>query len=129
MQPYLTSAMAAGAGGYLLKNVPVRELLNAVRSPRSGEMVLSQPLAAKLFRAVAETTTTSHGQLDEKDRGLLRFGALGLSNKEIGARLFLSERSVQARFSAIFEKLGVSTRTEAILRAVKEGWLGVDELP
>lgn len=130
-QPYLLSALTAGAAGYLLKSVPLRELLNAIRSLRAGETVLDQSLASKLFRGLVKPSgpMTPGNRLEDEDLDLLKLGAKGISNKEIGEKLNLSERTVQSRFTAIFSKLGVASRMEAVLKALKEGWLSVDDLP
>jgi DNA-binding NarL/FixJ family response regulator len=129
-EPYLRAAMGAGAAGYLLKSVPMRDLVNAIRSLCAGETVLDRALAEKIFRSVAGPSGgAANRSLDESDLGLLRLSVLGLGNKDIANRLHLSERTVQSRFASVFSKLGVASRVEAILKALKEGWLSVDDLP
>lgn len=129
-EPFLLSALEAGAAGYLLKNVPMRDLLNAIRSLKDGETILDQNLASKLLRNIAQSSGSApRNRLDENELELLKLGAQGISNKEIANRLYLSERTVQSRFTAIFNKLTVASRMEAILKALKEGWLTNDDLP
>ncbi len=129
--PYVLAALEAGVGGYLLKNVPMRELINAIRALHSGEIVMDQALAAKVLRTVARSRA---GQgpgcnLSSGDLELLKLGAKGMSNREIAAKLFISERTVQSHFASIFGELGVGSRIEAVVKAIKEGWLVPDDLP
>lgn len=129
--PYVLAALEAGVGGYLLKNVPMRELINAIRALRSGEIVLDQALAAKVLRTVTRSRAGPGPgyNLSSGDLELLKLGARGMSNREIGAKLFISERTVQSHFAGIFGKLGVASRIEAVVKAIKEGWLAPDDLP
>ena len=129
--PYVLSALEAGAGGYLLKNVPLRELMNAIRAVRLGEAVLDAAVAEKLLRNLSRPIASSRdsSQLSPREIEVLRFSAHGLSNADIAKRLFVSERTVQSYFTSIFNKLGVGSRLEAVLRALKEGWLTMDDIP
>jgi DNA-binding NarL/FixJ family response regulator len=129
--PYVLAALEAGAAGYLLKNVPLRELLNAVRALCVGETVLDQTVAEKLLRSLAKPMGSAHAgsHLNPREVEVLRLGAQGLSNIQIAKKLFVSERTVQSHFTSIFQKLGVGSRIEAVLRALKEGWLTLDDLP
>ena len=130
-EPYVLFAFEAGAGGYLLKNAPMAELLTAIRSMLSGETVLDRAVSQKLIRSLVKSGggTNLNGRLGPKEIELLKLGARGVSNKEIARQLSIGERTVQANFSNIFVKLGVGSRMEAVLRAVKEGWLTADDLP
>jgi NarL family two-component system response regulator LiaR len=82
-------------------------------------------------------SSLSHGQrpegaaecLSERELGVLKLAAKGMSNKEIAVELALGVRTVQSHLSHIFDKLGVSSRTEAVLRALKEGWLSLEQIP
>jgi DNA-binding NarL/FixJ family response regulator len=129
--PYVLSALEAGAAGYLLKNVPMRELLNAIRALRVGETVLDQKVAEKLLRSLTRPLggTNATSRLSSQELKVLKLGARGLSNKEIGDRLFVSERTIQSHFTTIFQKLGVGSRIEAVLKAIKEGWLNLADIP
>jgi NarL family two-component system response regulator LiaR len=128
--PYVLSALEAGAAGYLLKNVPMRELLNAIRAVLVGEAVLDQVVAEKLLRSLSKPAGDIRpgNWLSSTELEILKLGASGLSNKEIGRKLFVSERTIQSHFTVIFQKLGVGSRIEAVLRALKEGWLTMDEI-
>jgi NarL family two-component system response regulator LiaR len=130
--PYVFSVLEAGAAGYLLKNVPLRELIRAIRSIRSGESVFDQTVAEKVLRNLAKSWRgglASSTQLNPREFEVIRLGAKGLSNDEIADRLKISPRTVQTHFTHIFSKLGVGSRLEAILRCLKEGWLLSDDLP
>lgn len=130
-EPYVLAALEAGAGGYLVKNVPMKQLINAIKALYSGETVLDHDLASKVLRAVARSRG-SHGvgsNLSANDLQLLKLGATGMSNHDIAAKLFISERTVQSHFTSIFNKLGVGSRIEAVVRAIKEGWLAPEDLP
>jgi NarL family two-component system response regulator LiaR len=129
--PYVSSALEAGAGGYLLKNTPLRELMNAIRALPAGETVLERSIAEKLLRSMTKSQggVVEGASLSSRELEVLKLGAHGSSNKEISEQLSLSERTVQAHFTNIFTKLGVASRIEAIMKALKEGWLTVDDLP
>jgi NarL family two-component system response regulator LiaR len=129
--PYVLSALEAGAAGYLLKSVPMRELMNAIRALCVGEAVLDQKVAEKLLRSLAKPLGEAHvsGYMSPIELQVLKLGARGLSNKEIGDELSLSERTIQSHFTSIFQKLSVGSRIEAALKALKEGWLTIDDIP
>ncbi len=129
---YVLGAVQAGAAGYLLKNVRVRDLVAAIRALHAGEAVLDPTAAHKVFRRVAQgvggTTETSR-ELHERELELLKLAAKGMTNKEIAKELDISVRTVQSHLVNIFAKLEVGSRTEAVLHAVKRGWLTLDDLP
>ncbi len=130
--PYVFSVLEAGAAGYLLKNVPLRELIRAIRSLRSGESVFDQTVAEKVLRSLAKSWRgglVSSSQLNPRELEVIRLAAKGLSNEEIADRLVISPRTVQTHFTHIFSKLGVGSRLEAILRGLKEGWILLGDLP
>jgi NarL family two-component system response regulator LiaR len=130
--PYVFSVLEAGAAGYLLKNVPLRELIRAIRSLRSGESVFDQTVAEKVLRSLAKSWRgglISSSQLNPRELEVIRLAAKGLSNEEIADRLVISPRTVQTHFTHIFSKLGVGSRLEAILRGLKEGWILLGDLP
>ena len=129
--PYVLSALEAGAAGYLLKSVPMRELMNAIRGLYAGETILDQKVAEKILRALAKPSGDVHANnsMSPTELTMLKLGATGLSNKDIGDKLSISERSVQFHFTGIFHKLGVGSRTEAVIKALKEGWITLDDIP
>lgn len=130
-EPYVLAALEAGAGGYLLKNVPLRQLINAIKSLHSGETILDHDLATKVLRTIARSRSSpgSSSNLSTSDLELLKLGATGMSNRNIASKLFISERTVQSHFTTIFDKLGVGSRIEAVVRAIKEGWIPPEDLP
>ena len=131
---YVYAALEAGADGYLLKNVRGHQLVDAIRDVYAGEVVLAPHVARKV---VQWFSSLSHGQrieaaadyLSERELEVLKLAAKGMANKEIAAELSLGVRTVQSHLSHIFDKLGVSSRTEAVLRALKEGWLSFEHIP
>jgi DNA-binding NarL/FixJ family response regulator len=133
-EPYVINAIDAGAAGYLLKSVRVRELSAAIRALHDGEMVLDAGAARRVFSRLASSTGSasvdeaSH-HLHQRELEVLKLAAKGMSNKEIAQQLTISVRTVQTHFVNIFAKLNVNSRTEAVLHALREGWLSLDDLP
>jgi len=131
---FVFSLLEAGAAGYLLKSVRGRELIDAVRAVYAGESVLHPSIARKVLnrfvpapgkpgrREPAEVMT-------EREIEVLKLATRGLSNQDIAGELYLSVRTVQAHLEHIFNKLQVSSRTEAVVRALKEGWVTLDDIP
>jgi len=108
-------ALKAGAKGYLLKDVAPADLIACVRTVHQGGTWISQLVASKL---VARMTRV---QLTPREIGVLRQVAAGGSNKEIGDALNISEATVKIHLSRLFEKLGATSRTEAVAKAVERG--------
>lgn len=130
---YILALLEAGAAGYLLKNVSGKELANAIRAVYAGEAVLDPTIAQKVFSrfGTAEGQPSELAQLaelSERELEILRLAAKGLSNQDIAGKLFLSRRTVQAHLGNIFRKMDVGSRTEAVLQALRKGWLGLDDL-
>ncbi|NNH70244.1 response regulator transcription factor [Nocardia uniformis] len=113
----ILGAIEAGACGYILKDTPPSELLAAVQSAAAGESVLSPSVASKLMTRVRKPDTT----LSPREIEVLRLVADGLSNRDIGRRLFLSETTVKSHLVHIYAKLGVKSRTSAVARAREHG--------
>ncbi len=116
----IVRAVEAGAAGYLLKDVPLPQLAEAVRAAARGETVLAPPVAARLvsrLRAPAVEVPTAR-ELD-----VLRGVARGLTNAEIGRELFIGEATVKTHLMRVFAKLGVDDRTRAVMVAVERGLL------
>lgn len=110
-------AVRAGAKAYLLKDAPLDELLDCIRSVHSGGTCIPSALAAKLAsRMSGEALTT-------RELDVLKRLARGRSNKEIGTDLFISETTVKSHLRSLFSKLKVQSRTEAIAAANKRGWI------
>lgn len=123
----LAAAMQAGARGYILKGVAARELVGIVRSVSMGQGYVAPSLAAGLLARSSgrrpENVDPLAG-LTEREREVLEQVAAGLSNKEVGQRLHLSEKTVKHYMTLVMEKLGVRNRTEAALVARESGHSG-----
>ena len=116
----IVRAVEAGAAGYLLKDVPLPQLAEAVRAAARGETVLAPPVAARLvsrLRAPAAEAPTA------RELEVLRGVARGLTNAEIGRELFIGEATVKTHLLRVFAKLGVDDRTRAVMVAVERGLL------
>jgi len=131
---FVFSLMEAGAAGYLLKSVRGSELVDAVRAVYSGESVLHPSIARKVLNRFVPSLEKGQRQeppeiLSQREMEVLHLATHGLSNQDIADELSLSLRTVQAHLGHIFNKLRVSSRTEAVVRALKEGWITLDDIP
>lgn len=121
---YVFEAIKAGANGYLLKEVELDELLDAVRAVARGEAVIDSAIASRVlaeFRRPAPVAEAAEPDLAERDIEILRLLAEGLSNQDIADRLYLAEKTVRNRLSGIFRRLHLENRTQAALYAIQEG--------
>jgi NarL family two-component system response regulator LiaR len=130
---FVFGLLEAGAAGYLLKSVRGRELVEAVRQVYAGESVLHPSIARKVLNRFSQPAAKLPESkpvmlLSERETEVLQLATRGLSNQEIADKLFLSLRTVQAHLGHIFNKLKVSSRTEAVVRALKEGWVTLDDV-
>jgi NarL family two-component system response regulator LiaR len=117
-------AMRAGAIGYLLKDTEADELCRAIKAAAAGQVQLSPSVAARLMR---EVEPPQHPQpLTPRETEVLRQLALGQSNREIAAALVIAEKTVRTHVSNILSKLGVASRTQAALYAVRIGLVSLD---
>lgn len=123
---HLIAALKTGARAYILKGVVARELLRILRSVAVGESYVPPALAASLLlemhevgRQSAKSSESPLNDLTERERQILEEMASGLSNKEIGQKLFLSEKTVKHYITNILQKLQVRNRVEAALLAQK----------
>ncbi len=116
-------ALKAGAAGYVLKGVGGRELVSIVKDIAGGRSYVSPSLAARILGAMRERGRTAHpvDDLTSREEDILRLVAEGLSNKEVGLRLDLQEKTVKHYMTAILQKLQVRNRTEAALMA-RDRW-------
>ena len=131
---FIFSLLEAGAAGYLLKSVRGRELIDAVRAVHAGESVLHPSVARKVLNRFVPISGKPRTQetfevLSEREMDILRLVTRGLSNKDIARELCLSIRTVQGHLGHIFNKLQVSSRTEAVVRSLKEGWVTLNDVP
>ncbi len=130
---YILGLLEAGACGYLLKSARGSEVVRAIRAVRSGESVLDVAVTRKLLQRViapageAGASQTS-SQLTPREIEVLRLAAKGMSNKDIADTLFLSLRTVKAHLTNIFNKMGCGSRTDAIIKGLKEGYISLDDV-
>ncbi len=125
---YVFALLEAGAAGYLLKDVHAAELIKAIRAVRAGESVLHPAIARKVINRFAQPTDerekkSALEQLTERELEVLKLAAKGMTNREIAQELVLSVRTVQVHLSNVFGKLGVGSRTEAVVKGLRKGWL------
>jgi DNA-binding NarL/FixJ family response regulator len=123
---YVHAAITAGASGYLLKTVEATELRDSVTRVANGETALSPPVARTVLSWVAHPEPEAP-QLSQRERQVLELAAQGASNRTIASALFLSTRTVEAHMRSIFDKLGVSSRTEAVTYAVRHQWIQLSD--
>ena len=123
-QSRVQAALQAGASGYLVKDAAPEELAVAIRAARRGEVHLDAAITRRLMASLApsrDTTPNPFDELSDREREILRLIADGHANKEIARRLVISERTARTHVSHILRKLGLSSRTQAALLAVREG--------
>ena len=129
---YVFALLQAGANGYLLKTAEIDELVRAIRTVAAGQSALAPEVTGKVVAQftsgknlpeVAADNQEHYDGLTERELGILRLVGKGLSNKQIGKTLHISDRTVQAHLSNIFSKLDVNSRTEAVMYAVGKGWI------
>ncbi|MDP4013055.1 MAG: response regulator transcription factor [Candidatus Nanopelagicales bacterium] len=119
---YVRKAIEAGASGYLLKTVEPIELKESIKRVAHGESALSGSVARALLTRLSDPSAES-GQLSVRELQVLQLAANGASNRTIGQELFLSTRTVEAHMRNIFDKLGVSSRMQAVTEAVRHQWI------
>ena len=116
----ILTAIEAGASGYLLKAAPQEEILAGIRSVARGDVALAPSIAALLVSRMKAGPAIT---LSPRETEVLALVAQGLSNPEIGRRLFLGEATVKTHLLHVFEKLEVSDRTRAVTKAMELGLL------
>ncbi len=121
----VVGAVRAGAIGYLLKDTRADELCRSIKAAAAGQVQLSPQAAARLIREVR--TPESPQTLTERETEVLRLLAEGKANKEIALALSISETTVKTHVSNILMKLGVPSRTQAALYAIRIGLVKIDE--
>jgi DNA-binding NarL/FixJ family response regulator len=116
--PYVYGLLDAGAAGYILKTAESREIVSAVRATATGQSVIDPAVAPRLIARL--TQPTGKGDLlTERELDVLRLAARGRTNKQIGAELAISDRTVQNHLANIYAKLGVASRTEAVTEGLQ----------
>jgi DNA-binding NarL/FixJ family response regulator len=122
----VVAAVRAGAIGYVLKDAHGLELKEAIRAAADGRVHLAPEAAVRLLREVR--TAERSDRLTERETDVLRLIGLGLSNKEIARRLNIGEGTVKTHVSNLLNKLGLQSRTQAALQAVRLGLVREDEV-
>ncbi len=124
-EPFVMQALQAGANGYLLKTTEASDLIDAVRDVHAGQSALDKALIARLVQRAAQSGHPD-GQaptepLSQREVEVLALVAKGLTNKAIGARLGISDRTVQGHIANIFAKLQAQSRTDAVMIGLRLG--------
>jgi DNA-binding NarL/FixJ family response regulator len=128
-EAYAAGLLSAGATGYVLKDEALDSLAAAVRSVAKGDSWISQRVAGRLARkAASPAPSTEAGTITPREREVLRLLALGLRNDEIAEKLVISRRTVQNHVSTLYGKLGLQSRAEAVLFAIRHGIVEVSEV-
>jgi len=129
---YVSALLEAGAAGYLLKDVSASQLIDAIRAVHRGESVLHPVIARKVLerfrRSDGYVQEGALSLLTQRELDVLTKAAKGLSNKDIAKELFISVHTVESHLQGIFNKFGVGSRVEAVIQALKRGWLTLDDL-
>lgn len=134
---YVTALLGAGAAGYLLKDVPAAELVHAIRAVYAGEAVLHPAIVRRVLARLAEGEGSSargapggrdQALLTAREMEVLRLAASGKTNGQIAELLDFSIRTVQVHMTHVFGKLGVGSRTEAVVAGLRKGFISLDDL-
>jgi len=130
---YVFGLLEAGAAGYLLKTASGDELTRAIRAVYKGEPVLDPIIARKViayfrFRGKVAQVRKASEHLTNREIDIIKRAAKGMSNKGIANELHLSARTVEGNLRTIFNKLGVGSRTEAVVHGLRKGWFALEDL-
>lgn len=125
--PYVIAVLQAGANGYVLKTASPLEIIQAVRDVHEGKSAIQQAIAQKVIAFITHQKEEAPvDALSDREMEVVVALAKGLTNKAIATQLGISDRTVQGHIAHIFNKMGVSNRTEAVMRAVSLGWIPQD---
>jgi DNA-binding NarL/FixJ family response regulator len=129
---YIIGFLEAGAAGYLLKDVHIDEVIKAIRAVHAGESVLHPAVARRVIDrfvlpAEKRSAVDALDDLTEREMEVLRLAAKGMSNRQIAAELVISVRTVQTHLNNVFNKFGVGSRTEAVIYALRKGWITLED--
>ncbi|NLN69390.1 MAG: response regulator transcription factor [Chloroflexi bacterium] len=129
---WLFDAIRSGASGYLLKDRPSKELIEAIKGTMAGEAYIDPSVARKVLENVTQPHAMKKSQtklsLSPREEEILQLLTMGLYNSDIAQRLFLSEGTVRNYMSDLFSKLDVSDRTQAVLVALRSGLVDINKL-
>jgi DNA-binding NarL/FixJ family response regulator len=125
LDEYVYEALRAGASGFVLKDDPPEQLIAAVRTVAAGDALLSPAVTKRVIeqftRARRPQVPAAYEELTAREREIFRLIADGLSNAEIGARLFISDTTVKTHITHIFQKLDLRDRVQAVVLAYQAG--------
>jgi DNA-binding NarL/FixJ family response regulator len=122
--PYIIAVLQAGANGYVLKTASPLEIIQAVRDVHEGKSAINQAIAQRLIAFVTKQKDEAPlMKLSDREMEVLLSLAKGLTNRAIAAQMGISDRTVQGHIAHIFDKMCVSNRTEAVMRAISLGWI------
>jgi len=128
-EEYIAELLRAGAAGYLLKTIRIEDLVHAIRSIRAGEFVCDEALAHRIFKRSARPQPVALDcgkHLTRRETEVVKL-AVSMTNRDIATQLGLTERTVKGHLTSIFQKLSVASRTEAVLEALKRGWISLED--
>ena len=129
--PYVQAVLEAGANGYVLKNASSDEIVQAVHTVNEGQMALGPAVARKIVSRWMSAGQTppepAEARPTPREMEVLKLLTRGFTNKAIAAQMKISERTVQGHIASLFDKLGVSSRTEAVVRAAQLGWVSLEQ--
>jgi DNA-binding NarL/FixJ family response regulator len=122
--PYVLAVLQAGANGYVLKTASPAEIIQSVHDVYAGKPAINSAIAQKLVSHINRQREDRQLEpLTDRELEVLMLTAKGLTNKAIAFELGISDRTVQGHLAHIFEKLNANSRTEAVMRAVSQGWI------
>ena len=125
LDEYVYEALRAGASGFVLKDDPAEQLISAVRTVAAGNALLSPAITKHVIRQFTRIARPAPpkalGELTEREQETLRLIATGLSNAEIGRKLYISETTVKTHVTHILQKLGLRDRVQAVVLAYQAG--------
>ena len=124
--PYIYGLLDAGAAGYILQTAESREIVRAVRATAAGQSAIDPAIAPRLIARLTRPAPSAD-TLTERELDVLRRAARGLTNKQIGADLEISDRTVQNHLANIYAKLGAASRTEAVTAALQRQLIKLNE--
>jgi DNA-binding NarL/FixJ family response regulator len=124
--PYIYGLLDAGATGYILKTAESGEIIRAVRATAAGQSALDPAVAPRLIARLTHSAPQTD-TLTERELEVLRLAARGQTNKQIGAALQISDRTVQNHLANVYAKLGVASRTEAVTVGLQRGLIALSE--
>jgi DNA-binding NarL/FixJ family response regulator len=116
----------------LLKDVHIDEVIKAIRAVHAGESVLHPAVARRVIDrfvlpADRRSASDASDELTEREMEVLKLAAKGMSNRQIAAELVISVRTVQSHLNSVFNKIGVGSRTEAVIHALRKGWITLED--